>query len=154
MSAVLKEKDFATESGHFYDPVTGEPRYTYINKKGGVSNTTVREARKFGWVPSVTQVLKQAAAPGLVKWMKEQAAKAAYSERPREGESDRSRRAKPVGALRDAGHRGIYARSRIRLKEVTGGQARAFAASATPMCIKKHLSCVCQTAPLLCMSTR
>lgn len=88
MSAVLKEKDFATESGHFYDPVTGEPRYTYINKKGGVSNTTVREARKFGWVPSVTQVLKQAAAPGLVKWMKEQVAKAAYSARPREGESE------------------------------------------------------------------
>lgn len=86
MSAV--PKDFATEAGHFYDPVTGEPRYTYTNKKGGISNTTVREARKFGWVPSVTQVLKQAAAPGLVKWQKEQVAKAAYSERPREGESE------------------------------------------------------------------
>lgn len=86
MSAILKD-DFATESGHFYDR-DGTPRYTYTNKKGGISNTTVREARKFGWLPSVTQVLKQAAAPGLVKWMKEQVAKAAYSERPREGECE------------------------------------------------------------------
>lgn len=85
MSAI--PKDFATEAGHFYDK-DGTPRYTYTNKKGGISNTTVREARKFGWLPSVTQVLKCAAAPGLVKWMKEQVAKAAYSERPREGESE------------------------------------------------------------------
>ena len=88
MSAVLKEQaDFATSGGHWY-ALDGTPRYTYINKKGGVSNTTVREARKFGWVPSVTTILKLAAAPGLVKWMKEQVAKAAYSARPREGESE------------------------------------------------------------------
>lgn len=88
MSAVLKEQaDFATQAGHFYG-LDGTPRYTLIGANGKERNTTVRDARKLGLVPSVTTILKAAAAPGLVKWQKEQVAKAAYSERPREGESE------------------------------------------------------------------
>ena len=89
MSAVLKESaDFATSAGHWYCGKTGEARYTIIGANGKERNTTVRDARKLGLVPSVTTILKSAAAPNLVKWMKEQVAKAAYSERPREGESE------------------------------------------------------------------
>jgi hypothetical protein len=28
--------EHAKESGHWYDPKTGEPRYTYTNKKGEI----------------------------------------------------------------------------------------------------------------------
>lgn len=89
MSAVLKDQaDFATSAGHWYCGKTGEARYTIIGANGKERNTTVRDARKLGLVPSVTTILKCAAAPGLVKWQKEQVAKAAYQERPREGESE------------------------------------------------------------------
>ena len=88
MSAVLKDQaDFATQAGHWYRP-DGTPAYTIVGANGKERNTTVRDARKLGLLPSVTTILKQAAAPGLVNWMKEQVAKAAYSERPREGESE------------------------------------------------------------------
>ena len=89
MSTVLKDQaDFATSAGHWYCAKTGEARYTLIGANGKERATTVRDARKLGLVPSVTTILKQAAAPRLVNWMKEQVAKAAYSERPREGESE------------------------------------------------------------------
>lgn len=89
MSAVLKESaDFATSAGHWYS-LDGTPRYTIIGANGKERPTTLRDAKKLGGlVPSVTTILKSAAAPNLVKWMKEQVAKAAYSERPREGESE------------------------------------------------------------------
>ena len=89
MSAILKEQgDFATSAGHWYG-LDGTPRYTIIGANGKERPTTVRDAKKLGGlVPSVTTILKQAAAPGLVKWQKEQVAKAAYLERPREGESE------------------------------------------------------------------
>ena len=88
MSAVLKEQaDFATSGGHWY-ALDGTPRYTIIGANGKERPTTIRDARKLGLVRSVTAIIKLAAAPNLVKWMKEQVAKAAYSERPREGESE------------------------------------------------------------------
>ena len=86
MNAVTK--DFATEQGHWYCPKTGEPRYTIVGKNGKERNTTIRDAREHGYVVSVTTILKQAAAPNLVNWFKEQVAKAAYLQPPREGESE------------------------------------------------------------------
>ena len=88
MNAIVKE-DFAKESGHFYKP-DGSPIYTVPNasKPGEMRPTTVRDARKHGYVVSVTTVLRQASAPALVNWMKEQVAKAAYSSLPREGECE------------------------------------------------------------------
>jgi hypothetical protein len=64
--------DHPTEQGHYYDPKTGEPRYTYTNAKGETKNTTLRECRKYGWVPSVTQIIKCADRPGLNNWIQEQ----------------------------------------------------------------------------------
>lgn len=57
-----------SESGHWYDPASGEPRYTYTNKKGEIKNTTLRQARVNGWVPSVTTIISHASAPALVEW--------------------------------------------------------------------------------------
>jgi hypothetical protein len=58
----------ASESTHWYDAKTGEPRYTIIGKNGKERPTTLRDAREHGYVPSVTTIMKQAAAPGLERW--------------------------------------------------------------------------------------
>ena len=63
--------DYASEGGHFYDK-DGTPRYTFINKKGEESKTTLREARKNGWYPSVTQIIGLASKPSLEFWKQEQ----------------------------------------------------------------------------------
>jgi hypothetical protein len=63
----------ASDGGHWYDPVTQETRYTYVNKKGEIKNTTLRQARTNGWVPSVTTIIAAANAPALVEWKINQA---------------------------------------------------------------------------------
>lgn len=119
MNAVTK--DFATQAGHFYCPKTGEPRYTYTNAKGGISNTTVREARKFGWVPSVTQILRQAAAPGLERWKIGNAIMSALTLTRQEGESDE---AYIDRILRDSNEQA--AKARDRGTEIHGAIERGF----------------------------
>ncbi len=64
--------DFASAGGHWYDGLTGEPRYTIIGKNGKERNTTLRDARANGWYPSVTGIIRLAAAPGLEKWKRNQ----------------------------------------------------------------------------------
>lgn len=88
MNATVKD-DFATQAGHFYAK-DGSPAYTYTNAKGGESKTTVREARKFGLYPSVTTILRQAAAPGLERWKIGNAIMSALTLTRQEGESDES----------------------------------------------------------------
>lgn len=52
---------------HWYDK-DGAPRYE-IEGKSGLRPTTLRDARKHGWVPSVSTVWKDVvAAPGLARW--------------------------------------------------------------------------------------
>ena len=41
------------ESGHWYDK-EGEARHTIMSAKGEPRPTTLRDAKKFGWYPSVT----------------------------------------------------------------------------------------------------
>lgn len=57
----------ASESGHYYTK-DGTPAYTVIGKNGKERNTTIRDCRELGLVPSVTEVLKVIAKPGLEKW--------------------------------------------------------------------------------------
>jgi hypothetical protein len=64
--------DHVSESGHWYDPISGEPRYTYTNKKGETKNTTLRQARASGLVPSVTMIIACANKPQLTNWMIDQ----------------------------------------------------------------------------------
>jgi hypothetical protein len=71
--------DYASDSGHFYDAITGEPRYTVIGKNGKERATTIRDAREHGWVRSVTSVIAAANKPGLVSWMVDQGILAALT---------------------------------------------------------------------------
>ena len=61
-----------SESGHWYDK-EGEPRYTIIGANGKERNTTLRDAKKEGYVPSVTSVLNIIAKPSLENWKVTQA---------------------------------------------------------------------------------
>ena len=70
--------DYAAESGHYYER-DGTPRYTIVGKNGNERNTTLRDARVHGLVPSVTTIIRQAAAPGLEKWKREQTLLAALT---------------------------------------------------------------------------
>ena len=68
----VEKKDFATESGHYYDAKTGEPRYTITGKNGKLRNTTLRDARTLGLVPSVTTITKILDKPGLKPYFRKQ----------------------------------------------------------------------------------
>ena len=63
--------EIASQAGHWYEK-DGEPRYTIIGANGKERNTTLRDARKHGLVPSVTTILKQIAKPGLEIWKQKQ----------------------------------------------------------------------------------
>tara|TARA_R100001244_G_scaffold34534_1_gene31916 strand:- start:341 stop:1111 length:771 start_codon:yes stop_codon:yes gene_type:complete len=58
---------YKAESGHWYAQ-SGEPAYTIIGANGLERNTTLRDARKLGLVPSVTTVMGVAAKPALENW--------------------------------------------------------------------------------------
>ena len=68
---MAEKKDFAVESGHWYT-AAGEPAYTIIGKNGKERNTTLADARKLNLVPSVTTIIKCAAAPQLEHWKRTQ----------------------------------------------------------------------------------
>jgi hypothetical protein len=68
-----------SESGHWYDSVTGEPRYFVVGANGKERPTTLRDARKHGWVPGVSTIQRQAAAPGLQMWKERQVLLAALT---------------------------------------------------------------------------
>lgn len=70
--------DFATSSGHWYRQ-DGEPMYTIVGKNGKERPTTLRDARQHGLVPSVTTVIRMAAAPALEKWKRNQLLMAALT---------------------------------------------------------------------------
>lgn len=96
------------ESTHWYDK-EGRPRYTVIGKNGNERPTTLRDARQMGLYPSVTSIIRVAAAPGLENWKIDQALMAALTLPRLEGESldDFMARAK-----KDAKEQGIKAAER------------------------------------------
>lgn len=67
-----------SESGHWYDR-DGTPRYEVIGANGKSRPATLRDARKFGWYPGVTSIIRCAAAPGLERWKFEQGVLAALT---------------------------------------------------------------------------
>lgn len=77
----------ATESGHWYGR-DGSPCYTVIGKNGKERNTTLRDARVYNLLPSVTTIIRCAAAPGLENWKLEQMLLAALTLPRNEGESE------------------------------------------------------------------
>lgn len=68
----------ASEGGHWYDR-DATPRYEVMAKDGSMRPATLRDARKFGWYPGVTSIIKCAAAPGLETWKQNQVLMAALT---------------------------------------------------------------------------
>lgn len=62
---------YGSESGHWYKR-DGTPAYTIVGKNGRERNTTLRDARAFGLLPSVTTITGKAAAPALEIWKTKQ----------------------------------------------------------------------------------
>ena len=52
---------------HWYD-TSGNPQYEIKRKDGRMRATTLRDARKYGWVPSVTTIMDIVGKPGLEMW--------------------------------------------------------------------------------------
>lgn len=94
---------------HWYDK-EGNPRY-FIKKVNSedLRPTTLRDARKHGWSPSVTEILNIAAKPGLEAWKINQAylALATLPEIKNESIDDRIKRAR-----KDAAEHAINARDK------------------------------------------
>src|SRR3990172_10866655 len=84
----LDNNGMTSEAGHWYDRKTGEPRYTIIGKNGAERDTTLRDARKLDYVPSVTMIMRNAAAPGLLKYFLDQLGMAILTLPRIDGESD------------------------------------------------------------------
>ena len=68
----------AAESLHWYDR-KGLPAYTVKAKAGHDRPTTLADARKLCLVPSVTNIIKCAAAPALERWKQQQVLMAALT---------------------------------------------------------------------------
>ena len=77
---------FTAESGHWYAQ-DGEPMYTIVGANGKERNTTLRDARKEGFVPSVTTVIGIAAKPSLENWKIDQALNSALTLKQNPGET-------------------------------------------------------------------
>lgn len=75
--------------GHFYEKGTGQPRYEtpYADPSKGMRRATIADARKHGWLPSVTTVLDILDKPALNRWKVGQAVEATYGKHKAEGTS-------------------------------------------------------------------
>ena len=79
----------SAEAVHWYGK-DGSPRYTVKAKDGSDRPTTLRDARKHGYLPSVTTILKIAAKPGLEAWKLNQMMMAALTLPRADGENEES----------------------------------------------------------------
>jgi len=77
---------FTSESGHWYTQ-EGEPMYTLIGANGKERNTTLRDAKSLGLVPSVTTILGMVAKPALENWKLTQAITSAINLDKKDNES-------------------------------------------------------------------
>jgi hypothetical protein len=57
--------NYKSEAGHWYDH-DGKPMYTIVGANGKERNTTLRDAKKEGLVPSVTTIIGIAAKPSKI----------------------------------------------------------------------------------------
>lgn len=79
----------AAESGHWYTR-QGDPAYKIVGSNGKDRDTTLRDARKLNLLPSVTGIVRMAAAPGLEAWKQTQVMLASLTlpRRPHEPEQE------------------------------------------------------------------
>jgi len=78
-------------SQHWYDAVTGQPRYTTIGKNGKERNTTLRDAKANPGtlVPSVSTINQQLSKDGLNNWLQGEAIKACMENPRQENEEEK-----------------------------------------------------------------
>ena len=82
----LAASKYKSEAGHWYTR-DGEPMYTIIGANGKERNTTLRDAKKEGFVPSVTTILGMVAKPSLENWKINQALNSALTLEKKDNES-------------------------------------------------------------------
>jgi len=82
-------KNYPSEAAHWYD-LQGNPRHEVMAKNGSPRPSTLADARKNQWVPSVTTILQVINKPGLNIWKLEQMMLAALTlyRRTEESESE------------------------------------------------------------------
>jgi hypothetical protein len=80
-------KLFSPDSAHWYQR-DGVPLHSVASAKGEPRPTTLRDARKLGLLPSVTNILGVIAKPELTAWLQEQAVMAALTLPRIAGESE------------------------------------------------------------------
>lgn len=102
----------SAESVHWYGK-DGSPRYTVKAKDGSDRPTTLRDARKHGYVPSVTTVLKIAAKPGLEAWKQEQMLLAALTLPRLDGETEKDLIARIVADSKETARRAAERGTRV-----------------------------------------
>lgn len=74
--------------GHWYGQ-DGSPQYTTVGANGKTRDTTLRDAKKFNLVPSVTTILQVPAKPQLINWIQNQVLDACVSYPPTNQEVDK-----------------------------------------------------------------
>jgi hypothetical protein len=108
----VKQDDWASEGGHWYDASTGEAKYTIVGKNGNVRNTTLRDARTMNLVPSVTTIAQVEAKPQLTNWLVQQGMLACLTLPRLPGEEDTAFMARALEdskqQTRKAAERGSY----------------------------------------------
>jgi hypothetical protein len=67
---IVKERE--EQNGHWYLP-DGSPAYRIVGKNGKERNSTVKDAREHGLLPSVTTIIGCASKPALDVWKQQQA---------------------------------------------------------------------------------
>src|SRR3990167_5241666 len=78
MTTLTEPQVHASEQMHYYHR-TGAPCYEVVAKNGSMRPTTLRDARLMNLVPSVTSIIRCAAAPGLELWKQQQVLHAALT---------------------------------------------------------------------------
>lgn len=75
---------------HLYNK-EGQPMYEipYVDPKKGMRKTTLRDARKHNWYPSVTEVLSILNKPGLNMWLQDRILESALTITRKKGEPDK-----------------------------------------------------------------
>ena len=82
---IVKERE--EQNGHWYLP-DGSPAYRIVGKNGKERNSTVKDAREHGLLPSVTTIIGCASKPALDVWKQQQAILSALTLPRLEGESE------------------------------------------------------------------
>lgn len=116
----MAEGSYASESGHWYGP-NGEPAYEIEGRDGRMRPTTLRDARQLDLAPSVTMIIRCAAAPALERWKQAQVLASALNLRQLDGEDEGAFKSRILGDAQE-----------VASKAATLG-------SAIHGCIEKHL---------------